>query len=574
MKAKKFISVALATILSLGFASSLAGCNIDRGNGGTSGGTNGGTIVGNEDVDGTKTQLYVRNYQGGFGNTWLYDGKAKLEEKYKDVSLESGKKGVQVMITDIKETPTDTNVKNDPYEVYFVEKVQYLYLQKQGVMEDITSVVTGESSYDGKTIESKLTDEQKAFYGIQENGATHYYALPHYMAPVGIVYDIDLFEEKGYYFIDGYEKETDNNARFIEFDNDKKSAGPDGKYNTADDGLPATYEDFWYLCKRIKDDGNTPLNWGGIKCAKYYVTAMMLQLMADYQGAEDFMKNFTMEGEMTELVKLDNNGNVVMKNGVPETETVELNGTNNGIESFRHISYYYALEFVKDMMDNIGTYTTTNAKDSTYDAFAAQKDYVVSRKYSGNGRQAMLVEGSWWENEASSYFAEANLKKENCNYGWMPLPQATSEQVGKHNRAMLNNINSLCFVKKGLSDVKKQLALDFVQLMNSDESLQNFTVRTNAFKNLSYDLTETQANGLSPFGKNLYSAWKNSDIINPEDNNEQFYNTVYQTDMSNRYKSTVGAYAAEQFIANKNLTAAEYFAGTYKQLKKDVSLWK
>mgnify|MGYP004699054353 FL=1 len=151
MKKSKLISSILAVALSVGAAFSFVGCKKPAGDSGNSG------------VDASKTQLYVRNYQGGFGNKWLYNGKDKLEAKYAGVELETGKKGVQVMITDVKETPDSANIQNDAYEVYFVEKVQYLYLEKQGVLEDITGIVTGTNPYDGKSIESKLTEEQKAF---------------------------------------------------------------------------------------------------------------------------------------------------------------------------------------------------------------------------------------------------------------------------------------------------------------------------------------------------------------------------------------------------------------------------
>lgn len=200
MKKSKILSLILAVMLSVFAAFSMAAC-------GSSGG--GSSAGGNEELDTKKTQLYVRNYQGGFGNKWLYNGKAKLEEKYANVELEPGKKGVQVLITDIKTTPEVSNIKNDVYEVYFVEKVNYLYLQKQGVVEDITDIVTKTNPYDGKTVLSKMTDEQQNYYAIDENGTDKYYALPHYFASVGIVYDMDLFNERGYYFKEGYEKETD-----------------------------------------------------------------------------------------------------------------------------------------------------------------------------------------------------------------------------------------------------------------------------------------------------------------------------------------------------------------------------
>ncbi len=563
---KKILSMALAVLMTMGTAGALTAC------GGNGGGGSGGSDL-------PKTQLYVRNYQGGFGNKWLYNGKDKLEAKYKDVELEPNKKGVEVKITDIKETPQAENIKNDDYEVYFVEKVQYLYLEKQGVLEDLTDIVTSVSSYDGKKIEEKLTKEQRDFYGIDKNGTKRYYALPHYFAPLGIVYDIDLFEDRGYYFAKGYENEKTLEDKFVADKDSPRSAGPDGIPSNDDDGLPATYEDFWNLCEYIVKDGYTPLNWGGVEASKYYVTALMFQLVANYQGAEEFMRNFTMDGELSEVVKLDGNGNVVMgANGVPETEKVTLDPSqNNGYETFRTLALYYGLDFVKTLMNKSAVYAIeNNVKSQSYDAFQAQKDYVASRFSKNIKRQAMLIEGSWWDSEASSYFEKNEPLgggKKDCRYGWLPLPNATKEQVGKNKKTLVNNINSLCFVKKGLSDVKKQLALDFVQLMNSDESLVDFTVQTNAFKDLTYDLSSSQVSGLSPFGQNMYKDWKNFDKINPNNSNEQFYNTVYNVDITRRFAiSTMDIFPAVKF-ASSNMTTKEYFAKVYDYTRKSISVW-
>ncbi len=570
MKKNKILSFALAITLSLGAAGSMTACK-----------SSSDDSSGNETLDTKKTQLYVRNYQGGFGNKWLYNGKAKLEEKYADTELEPGKKGVQVLITDVKETPQISNIQNDVYEVYFVEKVNYLYLQKQNVVEDITSIVTGKNPYDNKSIESKLTDEQKKFYGIEENGTTKYYALPHYMASMGIVYDIDLFNERNYYFKAGYENETDVQNMFIIDSGDKKSNGPDGKTGvidgvdySLDDGLPATYADFWNLCQYIKEDGNTPLNWGGTNATQFYVTALMIQLMANYQGKEEFMRNFTFDGDM-DVVKLDSNGNVIMNGDKPETETVTMTYANNeGYETFRSAAYYYGLQFIKKLMDTVGTYSLAkNINNNAYDAFAAQRDYIASRGYNGNGRQAMLIDGTWWDSEATSYFAAAGCNKADCNYGWMPLPVATEEMVGKQENTMVNTINSLCFVKKGLTDVKKQLAFDFVQLMNSDEFLVDFTVQTNAYKDLSYNVGD-KVSSLSPFGQELYKAWSSYALINPHDNNAQYYNTIYTTDSSRRYAiSSADQFAPVKFLSDKSMTEAKYLAKTYSYIKSNNSLW-
>ena len=75
---KKILSV-LISVLLLGTLFSAVGCNKEE-----------------EEVDSTKTQLYVGNHGGGFGEEWLSNLIARFEEEYKDYSFEPGKVGIQV----------------------------------------------------------------------------------------------------------------------------------------------------------------------------------------------------------------------------------------------------------------------------------------------------------------------------------------------------------------------------------------------------------------------------------------------------------------------------------------------
>lgn len=565
MKKGKILSTILATMLTITpFAVGAAGCSKDNGGGST------------ETVDSSRTQLYVRNYQGGYGNKWLYQGKSEFEELYKDVSFEEGKKGVQVMITDIKETPNASNIKNDVYDVYFVEKLNYLSLVKQGVVADITEAVTGTNEYEtSKTIESKLTDEQKAFYCVDGK----YYALPHYFSSAGIVYDKDLFDEELCYFVKGYEAEYEKSSvnylnLFVQTASDERSAGPDGEYGTSDDGLPATYEDFWYLCTYLKELGYTPLNWGG-KSAGDYLSFLLAALAADYEGAEQYMLNTTFEGEMTDLVKItdgkietDANGNIVTESVVLDPEK------NNGYETYRNAGIYYALQFIHDLMANASKYTVyLNTSSTSYTAFDAQADYVASRLSSSSvNRQAMLIDGVWWDSEATEYFTKAGISKQEAHYAFMPLPKATREQVGKHNNNFLNIMDSLCFVKAGLSGKMYELAVKFVQYMNTDKAYEDFTAKTNAFKNFNYTLSDTTIASLSNYGKDLYEKRKTYDLINLYNNNEQFYNTTYTIQYQARYAIGTGSlvFAPNVFSANPKKTSAEYFIELYSYAKSAV----
>ena len=75
-----------------------------------------------------------------------------------------------------------------------------------------------------------------------------YYGVPVYETYIGIMYDIDMWAERGYYIKDnagGKYTWTKNVA--------EAWAGQDGEKGTSADGLPITYDDFYALCARIKN---------------------------------------------------------------------------------------------------------------------------------------------------------------------------------------------------------------------------------------------------------------------------------------------------------------------------------
>ena len=321
----------------------LAGCGNP-----TNDDSNGGN---NEKIDASKTQLYVMNKDGGYGNRWLYAAKAKYESPHASDSYENGKMGFQVLITDQKEQPTAVDVKNGRDMVWFQESMNYDSLMKEGAVADIMNYVTGENPYDsGKTIESKLYDSQKSFY--QVNGS--YYALPHYVAAFSINYNKKLFDDKGYYFIDGYESETGLDAKFAG-KNDKKSAGPDGQYGTSDDGLLVTYDDFYDLCNYIYGGGDVPLVWMG-KNDFNYLGALIAALASRYEGAVKDNINYTMDGTI-DAVKFNDGLTDVLTNddGTVQTEKVtvypdKVNGSYNGYEIQRMVGKYYGMDFIPNII--------------------------------------------------------------------------------------------------------------------------------------------------------------------------------------------------------------------------------
>ena len=154
------------------------------------------------EVDKSKAQLHVSNYNGGVGHDWLDAHIKRFEEKYADYEFIPGKKGVQVWVTNHKSSISAIagKMKNAKEDVYFLEHVNYYDMVAQGHLMDITDLVTKQtlSEYgENVTIESKLQEKSIEYL---KTSTGKYYALPHTQSPTLITYDEDLFNRLNLFF--------------------------------------------------------------------------------------------------------------------------------------------------------------------------------------------------------------------------------------------------------------------------------------------------------------------------------------------------------------------------------------
>ena len=465
-----------------------------------------------ENVDITRTQLYVYNFNGGFGTEWLKAAKTRFEAKHAEDVLEEGKKGVQIIIKANKDSNNgDTFWNNIPKareEVYFVEGADYYKLVGNGTMLDITEAVTNPLSEYGETesVKDKMSAEQQAYYGVKNGESATYYAVPHYAGYWGIIYNKDLFDRQGYYFADDqslFEAGNQLALRFVQssLDNTRKSAGPDGKYDTDDDGLPTTYEEFFLLCDYIKEKKDVAIQWRGVSYSDY-VQTIANTFAVDYEGKDQWMLNYEF-----------GDGNAKQANTLGKV----VNGA-----------------FVRD--ENPTTITA------------------------GNGYELARQEGKWHAVEimskicAPSYNDYHNANAYNNSYSHLDAQY------------------SLAFVKSNVADYKKELAVDFIRFVNSRESLVEYTTITNTTKALNYSLTVEEKAKLSNFGRSVISLQEKSDIVYPYSTNAKYQNNVSQFRPSRLYRTsaTTKEYAPSTFHEETSVTAEAYFNGMATYLK---DLW-
>ena len=121
--------------------------------------------------DSTVAHLNVNNYNGGYGSEWLYAVEKRFEEAYKECEFIDGTKGVDIHINNHKSSGKELlnalNTQTD--DVFFTTQGQYYSAAVSGKLLDITDVVTenlSEKYGEDKTIISKYTDTQKAFFTV------------------------------------------------------------------------------------------------------------------------------------------------------------------------------------------------------------------------------------------------------------------------------------------------------------------------------------------------------------------------------------------------------------------------
>ena len=512
-----------------------------------------------DEIDDTKTQLYVYNFDGGFGHEWLDSAASRFAERYKDYSFEEGKKGVQFHFTNTKAgTGGMSNVvETSSEDIFFVEAAFMPELISRGLVLDITDIVTEDMSEFGesKSIESKMDGDQKSWFGYNDR----YYGVPHYEAYWGITYNVDLFDEYGLYLA---AEENNGNGGFIINDDDQRTLGPDGKTGmidgvdySADDGLPATYEEFYKLCGYMESE-ITPFIWTG-KNITYPDYSILGSFTAEYEGYAKTKLNFTFDGE-ADIVSS-------VTNGVPDIVQEDIS-VNNGYLLFRQPGRYYSLSFLDTIIDN-DWYSGDSYKGTT-EHLVAQSTYIKSGIVNGSEKIAFLLDGNWWMNEATSAFnalceTYPAASKENRRFAWMPLPKATDKKVGEQH-ILVDKNNSAGFINANIAPSKTEAAKKFLQFCCTDESLKEFTLLTETPKGMKYTLTEDELSSLSYFGRSVWEYRSRSQVVRPFDDNEFFRSNVSNFIWGENFTATIDnqtySYAAKS-LRDNNFTAEEYFNG-------------
>lgn len=535
MKARKFLAAVLCGVL----ACALCSCGNVRTGAGIE-----------EDVDPARTQLYVSNFNGGYGDKWLRNLKAQFEEQHKDDEIEAGKKGVQVLIDNAKTSGAGllNTIKGSSTQVFFSESVNYREFVSQRLILDITDMVKQPLTAYGenKSIYDKFNDVQKKYLAVNDR----IYAIPHYEGFNGITVDVDLFDNKKLFMgKDGQFKYTSDDADLL-------SAGPDGNADTAyDNGLPATYAQFYDLCATMVKRGVTPITWSGDH--QFYAKDLVVAMAADDNGYKETTLGFSFDGSTSEnLIDLS----TLTADGTYTTQSGKIDA-EHGYDIMRQEGYYNALKFLHTVIDN-KWYSGTSFTDGQSQT-DTQDDFLLSSKDSSLKPIAMLVEGCWWENEASGTFdrmsSYPNAGKFDRRFRFIPFPKSSSDKVGTQGQTLVENIMAYGFINANIDEKYKALALEFLRFCNTDSALKDFTVTTNTTKALQYEMSGEDLDKCTYYGRSLYERKTSAgtQVVYPL-SDSPLYNENYST-LAMTYRITYGEYLFPSTAFKEHrLTAEKY----------------
>lgn len=531
-----------------------------------------------EEIDPTKTQLYIGNVNQGFGEDWLQYGiKPRFEEFYKDTHFEEGKTGVQLVINETDYgTGLISKISGDTNEIYFTESVAYYQFVNADKLLDITDAVTTpltEYGEERSILDKMNTDAAKYFDTDDTENGRQFQAIPFYETYFTIIYNADLFAQESLYLTTSGSGAWNNPLSWTSDVNAPNiSPGPDGDIGTTfDNGLPATYDEFFQLCEKAKQSGLIPLSWNGASGS--YPGNFLMNLTANASGYDEMMLNYSFDGVSKTLVDSVNYDNDTHTGTLQMGDALNIE-LSNGYELSRQAGKYYALEFFDRVLKG-GYYNTTYLGNSTVSHIEAQNAFIRTAEFGGNSNgkdTAMLIDGTWWMNEAKNTFnslvgvygEKAGTMQRNFALMPLPMPRADFERPGETGTqsVFLDKHMSACFINANIAPHKIDLAKKLLRFCHTDESIVEFTKYTNTIKPYSYDHTEADLKGFTPYARSVITLKQHSKTVPAYSKSKIYVNDASGLTNPSNFWAKEGQNAPEAGLApSGGETAKTYFEG-------------
>ena len=238
----------------------------------------------------------------------------------------------------------------------------------------------------------------------------------------------------------------------------------------------------------------------------HYTKMLPTALYANYVGVDGLNVNLNLNsnGKEVEVIK--------SFTGTTPNVTKEVISAENENQYllYNMAGIYYGLELAGKIFSDSSAYYPDSSSGS-FEYITAQKTFLESG-LSGDKKIAMLIEGTYWYNEAASYGIVdriANnypLFESQKDLRFMALPQQYEGTVTEGNGGdpvLVDSASSYAFINAATHSGKVDLAEKFLAFCYTDEELLEFTRNTSGtIRGLNYDYAPV-IEELSGFGKSV-----------------------------------------------------------------------
>lgn len=485
-----------------------------------------------------KTEIGISLYNGGHGTVWAENLAAKFmaenpayNEEY-EIVFYPEKKSEANLIDEMSMPGATTQAV-----ITAANRFQDGILNKN-CFEDLSDILLRKVDGNDTTIQDKIQDYDtwKAIYSKKGEGL---YALPFADSIMGFVIDHQLFIDNNWYEFatsadgealtaQGITYTVHKNGKLIftsataqtKYENGDVilSKGKDGKYGTYDDGQPVDIAGWESMLAKI--DASQSKCFISSGQASNYTDSILYALFAQYEGKTgwDAYFSYDSKGESVSYINADGVEQGVM--------TIENGYRINEIEGI-----YKAYEFMYEYMNPSAQNNYKSAGWMHPSCTASANSHIDAQNYyltglgkpgdKNNPQSAILIDGAWWEYEASTMFANLGREDASRDYGkreyrYLLLPDLEGQKSDKSCFASCETGTML--VGKDDNKERLQCTKDFIAYLLKDESLSYFTGETGTLMLYDYEINAEDYARLTPFGRNvveIYNDKENIDIYRP-----------------------------------------------------------
>lgn len=484
-----------------------------------------GTPVNNGNHKGKK-EIVVSIYDGGLGTDWFDAVIEDFEADYTDyfVTVEP-KKRTLAEIESLIALGTQA-------DMYFSTVSDFHNLIYSDKIADISDVLEMKPDGETRTVGEKLANKETWSVISSKNGQGCY-MLPYEDGIAGFNYDHDKFLEYGLLYEAANDEVTKTALTtqkityraeggkliFVSAEGETNyeegdvilRAGKDNKYGTYDDGQPITMEEWDQMFLILKGLGKAVIYSGKIVD---YTTDIFNGIFAQYDGVDAWKTFNTYNGEYT-------------FEGDSAATKIDM---ETGYRVFGMTGIKKATEFLQEYLNNRDYAHDSSFMSEEWHTDAQGKFVIGSAKNSMDAPfTGLLVDGVWWENEASSVFeglVEDDRYAEDYRYGtrdyrMMLYPEIPGQKGadGHGNGSVLSTraAGSCIIPKQDNADILEKTKILLAYSLK-DEHLRHFTKVTGVPRAYDYQLTAADKAEMTVYARNmweLYNDKANIKLVRP-----------------------------------------------------------